>query len=85
MKLSKEHWCVQMPNPVATNHEGKVNTLWTLQMQTDRSTPNNRLDITIRDNAKGTYIQIDVAVSRDRNVFKKEVEKILECMEIQRM
>jgi hypothetical protein len=73
-----------MPNPVATNHEGKVNTLWTLQMQTDRSTPNNRLDITIHDNAKGTYIQIEVAVSRDRNVFKKEVEKILECMEIQR-
>ena len=38
---------------------------------------------------KGTCILIDVEISEDRNVIKKEVEKILKCkkltIEIQRM
>jgi hypothetical protein len=31
----------------------------------------------MRDNEKGTCVLIDVALSRDRNVIKKEAEKIL--------
>jgi hypothetical protein len=34
-------------------------------------------DIIIRDNKKGMCMSIDVAVSGDRNVIKKEAEKIL--------
>jgi len=63
--------------------------LWNQQVQTDRSIPNNKPDIIIRDNEKGTCLLIDVAISRDRNVIKKEAEKILKCrdltIEIQRM
>jgi len=63
--------------------------LWNKQVQTDRSIPNNKPDIIIRDNEKGTCLLIDVAISRDRNVIKKEAEKILKCrdltIEIQRM
>ena len=33
--------------------------------------------IIIRDNEKGTCMLIDVALSGDRNVIKKEAEKIL--------
>jgi hypothetical protein len=44
---------------------------------------------TIRDNEKGTCMLIDVAISGDRNVIKKEPEKILKykdlTIEIQRM
>jgi hypothetical protein len=58
-------------------------------VQTDRTIPNNKPDIIIRDNEKGTCMLIDVAVSGDRNVIKKEAEKILKCkdltIEIQRM
>jgi len=48
---------------------------------------NNKPDIIIRDNEKGTCMLIDVAISG--NVMKKEAEKILKykdlTIEIQRM
>jgi len=63
--------------------------LWNQQVQTVRTTPNNKPDIVIRDNEKGTYMLIDVAISGDRNVIKKEAEKILKykylTLERQRM
>ena len=58
-------------------------------MQTDRPIPNNKPDIIIRDNDKGTYMLIDVAISGDRNVIRKETEKNLKykrlTIEIKRM
>ena len=55
----------------------------------NRTIPNNKPDIIIRDNEKGTCMLIDVAISGDRNVSKKEAEKILKykdlTIEIQRM
>jgi len=63
--------------------------LWNQQVQTDRTIPINKPDIIIRDNEKGTCMLIDVAISGDRNVIKKEAEKILKykdlTIEIQRM
>jgi hypothetical protein len=51
--------------------------------------PNNKPDIIIRDNEKGTCMSIDVTISGDRNVIKKEAQKILKykdlTIEIQRM
>jgi hypothetical protein len=46
-------------------------------VQTDRTIPNNKPDITIHDNEKRTCMLIDAAISGDRNVIKKEDEKIL--------
>jgi hypothetical protein len=58
-------------------------------VQTDRTIPNNKPDIIIRDNEKGTCMLIDVAMPGDRNVTKKEAEKMLKykdlIIEIQRM
>ena len=55
----------------------------------NKTIPNNKPDIIIRDNERGTCMLIDVAVSGDRNVIKKEAEKILKykdlTIEIQRM
>jgi len=63
--------------------------LWNQQAQTDRTVPNNKPDIIIRDNEKGTCVLIYVVISGDRNVIKKEAEKILKYKdlrtEIQRM
>ena len=46
-------------------------------------------DIIIRDNEKGTCMLINIAISEDRTVIKKETEKILKykdlTIEIQRM
>ena len=50
---------------------------------------NNKPDIIIRDNGKRTCILIDVAISGDGNVIKKEAEKFLKykdlTIEIKRM
>jgi len=78
-----------VPNSVETSQGSKVTKLWNQQVQTDRTIPNNKPDIIIRDNEKGTCMLIDGAISGDRNVIKKEAEKILKykdlTIEIQRM
>jgi hypothetical protein len=52
-------------------------------------TTNNKSSIIIRDNEKRTCMLINVAISGDRNVIKKEAEKILKykdlTIKIQRM
>jgi hypothetical protein len=56
---------------------------------TDRTIPNNKPDIIIRDNGKRTCMLLYVAILGDRNVIKKEAKKILKykdlTTEIQRM
>jgi hypothetical protein len=43
----------------------------------DRTIPNNQLDFIRHGNERGTYMLVDVAISGDRNVIKKEAEKII--------
>jgi len=78
-----------VPKSIETSQGGKVTILWNQQAQTDRTIPNNKPDIIIHDNGKGTLMLIHIAISGDRNVIKKEAEKILKykdlTIEIQRM
>ena len=57
-------------------------TLWNQQVRTDRTIPNQKPDIIIRDNKEGTSMLIDAAIPGDRNVIKKEAEKILKYKDI---
>jgi len=86
---TKKHWYEHVPKSVETSQGGKVTILWNQQIQTDRTIPNNKPDIIIRDNEKGTCMLIDVPIAGDRNVIKKEDGKILKyedlTIEIQRM
>ena len=43
-----------MPNTAETSQGGKVTVLCNQKLQTDRTNPNNKPDIIIRDNEKGT-------------------------------
>ena len=43
---------------------------------------NNKPDVIIRDNEAGTCMLIDVAISGDGNVIKKEAEKILKYKDL---
>ena len=76
-QLDKKHWYEHVPKSVETSQGGKVNILWNQQIQTDRTIRNNKPVIIIRDNEKGTCMLIDIAISGDRNMIKKEVRKIL--------
>jgi hypothetical protein len=53
-----------------------VNILWNQKVQTNRAIPSNKPDSIIRDNENGTCMLIDVAISGDRNLIKKEAEKV---------
>ena len=89
LKLDKKQWNEYVPKSVETSQGGKVTIPWNQQVQTDRTIPNNKPDIIIRDNKKGTCVLTDVTISGDINVIKKETDKILKykdlAIEIQRM
>jgi hypothetical protein len=89
VKLDSELWYEHVPKSVERSKVGKVAILWNQQVQTDRTIPNNKPDIIIRDNEKGTFMLIDVPIPGNRNVIKKEAEKIPKCkdliIEIQRV
>jgi hypothetical protein len=84
VQLDKKHYYEHVPKSVVTTQGGKMTILWNQQVQTDRTIPNNKPDIIIRDNEKA-----DTAIPGDRNVIKQEAEKILKykdlTIEIQRM
>ena len=77
VKLCDEYWYDREPKSVETSHEGTVNTAWNQPVQTDRTIPNNKADLIIRDDKKGTCMLTDVAIPGDRNVISREAEKIL--------
>jgi hypothetical protein len=72
-----DNWYENVAKSVETSHEGKVTIMWNLQVQTDRTIPNNKQDIIVSDNEKGTCMLFDFAIPGDRNVIKKEADKIL--------
>jgi hypothetical protein len=74
VKLDSELWYEHVPTSVGISQLGKVTILWNQQVQTDRTIPNNKPDIIIRDNEEGKCMPIDVAIAGDRNVIKKQAE-----------
>jgi hypothetical protein len=44
-------------------------------LQTDRTIPNNKPDIVIRDYEKEKCMLIDVAIPGDKNVIKKKLKR----------
>jgi len=71
------------------SHDGKVTILWNQKVRTASTIPNNKPDIIISDKKQGTRLLIDISIRGDRNVIKKEAEKIFKykdiITEIQRM
>jgi len=64
---------------VATSREVTVTLLGIQQVQTGRTSPNNKPDIINLDNEEVTYMLIGVAISGSRNVIKKEAENFIKC------
>ena len=67
--MDKKHWYEHVPKSAETGQGGNVTILWDQPVQTDRTIPNNKPDIIIRDNEKRTCMLIDVAISGDRNLI----------------
>ena len=50
VQLGKKHWYEHVPKSVETSQGSNLAILWNQQIQTDRTIPNNKPDIIIRDN-----------------------------------
>jgi len=57
---------------VERRHESTVIVLWIQQVKTDKTVPNNKPDTLIHYNGKGRCLLVDIVISGDRNVIKKE-------------
>jgi hypothetical protein len=66
---------------VETGGDLKITILWNKQVRRDGTIPNNKADVLIR-NKNGTCLLINVATPTDRNVIKKEAEKILKYKDL---
>jgi hypothetical protein len=73
--IGQKHWYEHVPKSVETSQGGKVTILWNQKIQTDRTIPNNKPGIIIHNSEKGTCMLIDIAISGDRNVIKKELRR----------
>jgi hypothetical protein len=51
-------------------------------MRNDRTVPNNKPGIIIRENKKGRRMLISVAIPGDRNVNKNETDKMLKYKDL---
>jgi hypothetical protein len=51
-------------------------------MMINRNIPNNKRDIIVRDNEERTCMLTEVAIPGDRNVVRKEAEKILKYKDL---
>ena len=71
-----------VPKLVEAINGGKVTKVWNQQVLMERTAPNNKQDVVIRDNEKLTFKSTVGAISGDRNVTKKETEKILKYKEL---
>ena len=69
--LDKEHWQKYVPISVVTSLEYKVTVFWNQQLQTEKTIPNNKPDIVIRDNEKWTCLLIDSAIKKGMWSSKK--------------
>ena len=76
-KLENEHWYEHAPKLVETSLENKIIILQNQQVQTDRTIPNDKLDMEIYDNERGTRMLIRVTILGDCSMIKKKAEKIL--------
>jgi len=60
VQLDKKHLYEHVPKSEETSQGCKVTIRWNQQVQTDRTIPNNKPDIIIRDNEKRTCMLTDV-------------------------
>ena len=73
--LGKKHWYQRVPKLVETSEEGRVTILWNQQVQTDRTITNNKPDIIIRVNEKGTCMLIELQFRERENCDKERSQE----------
>jgi hypothetical protein len=81
LKLDKEHCCEHAPTVAGKSYESELTVLRNQQMKNDRTIPNNKPDIIISDNVKGTCLIIDRHFRRQK-CDQERSRKILKYKDI---
>jgi hypothetical protein len=76
VNLEIEHWHEHVSILVETRLACKIIILCNPKLHNNRTILNNKPDTIIRNNEEETCVLIDVAISGQRKVIKKEAEKI---------
>ena len=71
-----ERWYEEVPDPVRTSKDKKKEIWWDRKFQTAQKMEHIRPDLVLFDREKGECTIVDFAVPWDKNVQKKEQEKI---------
>jgi len=75
VKLDNEHWYDHVPKSAKTNHEVKDNTLRNQQVRTDKNILNNKPQIIIHDNKKGTCMLTSLSQSVILRTIRFNIQK----------
>ena len=84
-----DKWFEEVPEEVRVNEAGNVEIWWDRSVQTTTKMEHNRPDVVLVDRTKKRWILVDFAVPWDKNVVRKEEEKITKysplALEVRRM
>jgi len=81
VNLDKERCCEQAPTVVGKSYESELTVLWNQQVKNDRTIPNNKSDIIIRDNVNRTCVITDSHFRRQK-CDQERSRKILKCKDM---
>ena len=70
-------WFEEVPEEVRVSEDGGYEIWWDRSVDTTQKMEHNRPDVVVVDRVKKVWIIVDFSVPWDRNVMRKEDEKIL--------
>lgn len=72
----KEKWYEETPEEVRKSDCGRYEVWWDRHVETTKALDHNRPDVVVIDKEKQEWTIIDFSVPNDRNILKKEKEKV---------
>jgi len=76
VKVSSEKWYEECPEKVRKSECGEYEIWWDRAVETTKRLDHNRPDVVVIDKKRKHWTLIDFLVPLDKNVLKKEEEKI---------
>jgi len=76
VKVSSEKWYEECPEKLRRSECGEYEIWWDMAVETPKSLDHNRPDVVVIDKKRKHWTLIDFLVPLDKNVLKKEEEKI---------
>jgi hypothetical protein len=77
-----DRWYEHVPNSVTTDKDDQVVIYWDRTVETAKALPHNRPDVVVVDKRLGKWTLVDFSVPLDKNVVRKEDEKVEKYLQL---